>query len=82
MFMSPSVGRKNGHRNKAQDDESRLILASPTSSDGEHNSIINGNDWHNPPSSGPEVGFAFPNVKIKTPIKTPVSQVRRIFGNL
>ena len=47
------------------DDESQLILNSPTSSDGEANSIINGNS---------EVGFVFPNVKLK---KTPVHQVRR-----
>ena len=47
------------------DDESQLILNSPTSSDGEANSIINGNS---------EVGFVFPNVKLK---KTPVHQVRK-----
>ena len=57
--MSPSVGRKNGPK---KDDENQLILNSPTS-DGDGNSILNGNT---------EVGFVFPNVKLK---KTPVSQV-------
>ena len=68
MFMSPSVGRKNGPK---RDDESQLILNSP-SSDSEANSILNGN--HQPSSIGStiDVGFVFPNVKLK---KTPVSQV-------
>lgn len=63
MFMSPSVGRKN--LNKKAEDESQLILNSP-SSDGDGNSILNGN------TTVGEVGFVFPNVKLK---KTPVSQV-------
>lgn len=58
QFMSPSVGRRNKF-----DDESQLILNSPTSSDGDGNSIINGNT---------EVGFVFPSVNLK---KTPVHQV-------
>ncbi len=90
--MSPSLSRKNGNRKGNQDDESRLILASPTSSDGEHNAILNGNDWHNPAaastastasnlgtSAPPEVGFAFPNVKLKS---KPVSHVRANLGDL
>ena len=59
--MSPSVGRKN----LKKEDESQLILNSPTS-DGDGNSILNGNT---------EVGFVFPNVKLK---KTPVSQVSQL----
>ena len=68
MFMSPSVGRKNGPK---RDDESQLILNSP-SSDCEANSIINGN--HQPSSSGTsiDVGFVFPKAG---KLKTPVSQV-------
>ena len=68
MFMSPSVGRKNGPK---RDDESQLILNSP-SSDSEANSIINGN--HQPSSSGTsiDVGFVFPKAG---KLKTPVSQV-------
>ena len=61
QFMSPSVGRRNKF-----DDESQLILNSPTSSDGDGNSIINGNT---------EVGFVFPSVNLK---KTPVHQVSKI----
>ena len=56
------MGRKN--LNKKAEDESQLILNSP-SSDGDGNSILNGNTVG-------EVGFVFPNVKLK---KTPVSQV-------
>ena len=56
QFMTPRT------RNKF-DDESQLILNSPTSSDGDGNSIINGNT---------EVGFVFPSVNLK---KTPVHQV-------
>lgn len=67
MFMSPSVGRKNGPK---RDDENQLILNSP-SSDSEANSIINGNHYQ-PTTSSMDVGFVFPNVKIKT---KPVSQV-------
>ena len=66
MFMSPSVGRKNGPK---RDDESQLILNSP-SSDSEANSIINGN--HQPSSSTIDVGFVFPKAG---KLKTPVSQV-------
>ena len=62
QFMSPSVGRRNKF-----DDESQLILNSPTSSDGDGNSIINGNT---------EVGFVFPSVNLK---KTPVHQVSNNF---
>ena len=61
QFMSPSVGRRNKF-----DDESQLILNSPTSSDGDGNSIINGNT---------EVGFVFPSVNLK---KTSVHQVSTI----
>jgi hypothetical protein len=77
MFMSPSSCRRNGNKNKAED-ENQLILNSP-SSDGEANSILNGNDWtlttnqqQQASSSAPDVGFVLPNVKAK---KTPVSQV-------
>ena len=68
MFMSPSVGRKNGPK---RDDESQLILNSP-SSDSDGNSMINGN--HQPSSSGTsiDVGFVFPKAG---KLKTPVSQV-------
>ena len=66
MFMSPSVGRKNVPK---KEDESQLILNSP-SSDGDGNSILNGNT---------EVGFVFPNVKLK---KTPVSQVSFLYKRL
>ena len=78
MFMSPSVGRKNGPK---RDDESQLILNSPTSdcSDIEANSIINGN--HQPSSSGTsiDVGFIFPKAgKLKTPV-SQVSHAQSIF---
>jgi len=70
MFMSPSLGRKNGPK---RDDESQLILNSP-SSDSEANFIINGN--HQPSSSSGttslDVGFVFPKAG---KLKTPVSQV-------
>ena len=62
MFMTPQLGRRNKF-----DDESQLIMNSPTNSDGDANSIINGNS---------EVGFVFPNVKLKG---TPVHQVRFFF---
>lgn len=61
MFMSPNVGRKNGR--PSRDDESLLILNSP-SSDGDANSILNGNHYPAPA----DVGFVFPNVKLKTPV--------------
>lgn len=62
MFMSPNVGRKNGRNRPIRDDESLLILNSPNS-DGDANSILNGNHL-----TSDVVGFAFPNVKLKTPV--------------
>ena len=63
MFMSPNVGRKNGPK---KDDESRMLILQSPSSDGEANTILNGNT---------DVGFVFPNVKLKTPVSQVSDQV-------